>query len=87
MAYEELMRELPKDIEEASEPGPFKLRNNFPAKPPTKQASSFSVVVLNPILVSSSGAGGKERANKLAIELNRVWNDSIEESRQNPVQT
>ena len=68
MAREELMRQLPSDIERATESGSFFLRNN---------GGSYSVVVLTEIIVTCGGEDGKDRADQLASDLNMVWNQRI----------
>ena len=63
MANEELMRELPKDVEDATVSGPFHIK---------KYPGSYSIVVLTNELVTCGGLDSKERADELASALNQT---------------
>ena len=64
MAHEELMRTLPAGMERVFESGPCVIRDN---------GGVYSVVVLNPVLVTCGGKDSKARAAKLAQDINAVW--------------
>ncbi len=72
MAQEELMRQLPKDIERPTEAGIFFIK---------KYPGSYAIVVLTTELVTCGGEDGKARADELASRFNRVWNQWFKEER------
>lgn len=68
MAQEELMQQLPSDIERVAPPGPFFIRDNH---------GSYSVVVLTKDLVTCGGVNSRVRAENLACDLNKTWSKKI----------
>lgn len=78
MAQENLMQTSNKNIKEATFKGMFHLRiNGLTGVIP----NTYSVILLNPVLITCGGSDGKNRADRLASMLNAVLVYNISEDK------